>query len=61
MTNAGPWLFLYAVLAGLVGFWNQSRGHSFATAFLISMIGTPVLGALVVLFTKRKKRGEKKR
>ena len=61
MTDIGVWLVAWVVLAVCVGLWNQARGHSFATAFLLSMLLSPLLGAVVVVLTKRKRKSEKKK
>ena len=61
MSDLRLWLVLWVVLAACVGLWNQARGHSFATAFLISMVISPVLGAVVVGLTKRRRKSDKQK
>ena len=43
------WLFFSIV----VGIWNQRRGNSFWAGFLISLVLSPLIGFLFVLFTKK--------
>ncbi len=56
----------WVILSGLVGYWNHTRGHSLATGMLLSLILSPVIGAVIVLLTKkrgaggRRRRGEKR-
>ena len=39
----------YLVFAGLIGWWADSRGRSFAVFFAVSALFSPLIGALLVL------------
>jgi len=47
-------VYLFWILfAVLVGMWNSSRGNSFWVAFFLSVILTPLIGAIIVAITKQ--------
>ena len=41
------WLFLWIVLAQVVGWYARRKGHSFFVMFLLAVILTPLLGFLI--------------
>jgi hypothetical protein len=59
--EALAWVAGWVVLCAIVGYWNQTRGHSFATAMLLSLILTPLGGVIVVILTKKKGASSKPR
>ena len=52
-----PWSFCagWLILSIIVGAWNQNRGNSFWIGFLIALVTSPILGALIVGVTKPNK------
>ncbi|MBF0622264.1 MAG: hypothetical protein HQL54_10110 [Magnetococcales bacterium] len=44
------WVLLWFVLSMVVGFWAMNRGRSIILYFFISLIFSPIVGALVVFF-----------
>lgn len=54
-------LLMWFVLSIAAGFWNHSRGNGFFTGLLISILLSPIIGFLVVIFTKSKKTKKKKK
>ena len=55
--EALSWVAGWVFLSALIGYWNQTRGHSFATGILLSLILSPLIGVVVVLLTKKKGAG----
>ena len=51
----------WVILSAFVGYWNQTRGHSFATGMLLSLILSPLGGVVVVLLTKKRGAGGSRR
>lgn len=47
------WLFMCIGL----GKWNESRGNSFWNAFIISLLCSPIIGAIQVLLTSPNQKG----
>lgn len=45
--------FSYLLFSFLVGIWNATRGNSFWTAFIGSLVLSPLVGAFVVGVTKK--------
>lgn len=45
VVGVGFWL----VVSGLVGWWAESKGRSFAVFFAVSALFSPLIGALLVL------------
>ena len=59
--EALAWVAGWVALSASVGYWNQTRGHSFATGMLLSLILSPLGGAIVVLLTKKKGAGSSRK
>jgi hypothetical protein len=46
-------IFIFWILfSALVGMWNANRGNSFAIAFILSLILSPLIGVIIVALTK---------
>jgi len=45
---------LWIVLAVLVGYWNNQRGHPFWVGFVASLFLSPIIGGIIVVATKPK-------
>lgn len=41
----------FILLCILVGMWNQKRGNSFWVAFILSILLSPFIGAIIVAIT----------
>jgi len=46
--------FSYILLCLLVGLWGMNRKIGFALTFVLSLLLTPVIAALILLVTKEK-------
>jgi hypothetical protein len=51
--------FAWLILAGLVGAWGKRKGHSFWLGFLVSLIFSVIIGAILVLVLKDKRTGRR--
>jgi len=58
--DIGALIFGWLIFSVAAGYWNQTRGHSFSTGFLLSILLSPVVGFIIVAATKRK-RAKKRR
>ena len=50
-TNPYFWLCYFTIASGMA-YWNHRRGHSFIIGLFISVICTPVVALLFILFGK---------
>jgi hypothetical protein len=51
--------FAWLILAWLVGMWGKRKGHSFWLGFLVSLIFSVIIGAILVLVLKDKRTGRR--
>ena len=51
--------FAWLILAWLVGMWAKRKRHSFWLAFLVSLIFSVIIGAILVVVLKDKRTGRR--
>jgi F0F1-type ATP synthase assembly protein I len=59
MTAESITFIAYICLALLVGVWGQRKGYSFGVGFIVSLLLTFVVGAVVVVVLKDKETGRR--
>lgn len=50
---------LYVILSVLIGLWGSKKGLKFWMGFLVSLLLTVIIGAIVVAFEKDKATGRR--